>query len=88
VSASVDREFVGLPTLRRYKTRRQLAEFLTARGFPISKSTLDKLAMPSRGEGPPPVGFWGNRALYDPKKALAWAKGRFHTNWRASAGSR
>jgi hypothetical protein len=34
-----------------YLTRRELAKFLTERGFPISKSTLDKLAMPSRGEG-------------------------------------
>jgi len=67
---------------RDYMTRRQLAEFLTARGFPISKSTLDKLAMPSRGEGPPAVGFWANRALYDPARALSWAKARFRTNWR------
>ena len=77
-STSVDRE---------YMTRRQLAEFLTERGFPISKSTLDKLAMPSRGEGPPAAGFWANRALYDPARALTWAKGRFRTNWRARAGS-
>ena len=75
-STSVDRE---------YMTRRQLAEFLTERGFPISKSTLDKLAMPSRGEGPPHVGFWGNRALYEPDKSLAWAKKRFRENWRAGA---
>ena len=73
---------------REYMTRRQLAEFLTARGFPISKSTLDKLSMPSRDEGPPPVGFWANRAFYDPSKALAWAKDRFGTNWRASSGKR
>jgi hypothetical protein len=71
--------------IERYVTRRQLAEFLTEQGFPISKSTLDKLAMPSRDEGPPHVGFWGNRALYDPEKALAWAKKRFRTNWRAIA---
>jgi hypothetical protein len=72
-STSVDRE---------YMTRAQLAEFLTARGFPISRSTLDKLSMPSRGEGPPAVGFWGNRALYAPDRGLAWAKRRFRTSWR------
>ena len=71
----------------RYLTRRQLAEFLTAQGYPISKSTLDKLAMPSRGQGPPAAGFWANRALYEPGKALVWAKSRFRTNWRTSAGS-
>lgn len=69
----------------RYLTRRDLAIFLTERGFPISYSTLLKLAMPSRAEGPPAVGFWGNRALYDPEKALAWAKKRFRTKWRVAA---
>jgi hypothetical protein len=72
-------------SIERYLTRRELAEFLTQRGFPISKSTLEKLAMPSRSEGPPTVGFWGNRALYDPEKALTWAKKRFRTNWRGCA---
>ena len=73
---------------RAYMTRRQLAEFLTARGFPISKSTLDKLAMPSRGEGPPAVGYWANRALYDPVRALSWAKARFRGNWRGASRGR
>jgi hypothetical protein len=68
-----------------YLTRRELAEFLTKRGFPISYSTLLKLAMPSRNEGPPAVGFWGNRALYDPDQALTWAHGRFRTTWRPAA---
>ena len=68
-----------------YLTRAELAEFLTSNGYPISVSTLAKLAMPSRGEGPPHAGFWGNRALYCPEKALAWAKRRFRTNWRSAA---
>jgi hypothetical protein len=68
--------------VERYLTRRELAGFLTEHGFPISKSTLDKLAMPTRAEGPPHVGYWGNRALYDPDKSLAWAKKRFRSNWR------
>jgi hypothetical protein len=74
-------------TDREYLTRRELAAFLTDRGFPISKSTLDKLAMPSRDEGPPAAGFWANRALYDPGKALVWAKSRFRKNWRAGVNS-
>jgi hypothetical protein len=71
-------------TTERYLTRRELAKFLSEHGFPITKSTLDKLAMPARGsdDGPPPAGFWGNRALYDPQKALAWARRRFRTNWQ------
>jgi hypothetical protein len=73
----------------RYLTRRELAEYLTEHGFPIGRSTIDKLAMPSRGsnDGPPAAGFWGNRALYDPDTALAWARSRFRKNWRANAGS-
>jgi hypothetical protein len=68
-----------------YLTRHELADFLSSNGFPISASTLAKLSMPSRAEGPPHAGFWGNRALYDPEKALRWAKNRFRTNWRSAA---
>jgi hypothetical protein len=68
--------------IKRYLTRRELAQFLNEQGFPISKSTLDKLAMPSCGEGPPATGFWANRAFYEPRKALAWAKSRFRKSWR------
>jgi hypothetical protein len=68
----------------RLLTRRELAPFLSEHGYPISKSTLDKLGMPSRDEGPPIEGFWGNRALYKPEKALAWAKRRFRSAQRAA----
>jgi hypothetical protein len=74
--------------IKRYLTRRELVQFLNEHGFPISKSTLDKLAMPSGGEGPPAAGFWSNRALYEPSKALAWAKNRFRRNRRYSTGNR
>jgi hypothetical protein len=71
--------------IERYMTRRELAGFLSEHGFPISQSTLEKLGMPSRCEGPPYVGFWGNRVLYDPKQALAWARKRFRSNLRSTA---
>jgi hypothetical protein len=59
-------------------TRRDLASYLAERGFPISVSTLAKMAMPSSGrQGPPIEAAWGNRFLYDPGKALKWAKTRF-----------
>lgn len=67
----------------RYLTRRELAEFLTEHGFPISYSTLLKMAMLSRNEGPPPVGYWGNRALYDRERAIAWAQRQFRSSWRS-----
>jgi hypothetical protein len=74
-----------MPAPDRYLTRRELVEFLRDHGFPISHSTLAKLSMPARGEGPPASGFWGNRALYEPEKALAWAKKRFRANRCAAA---
>jgi hypothetical protein len=49
-----------MPIIERYLTRREIAEFLTENGFPIGKSTIDKLSMPSRrgdDAGPPPAGF-------------------------------
>jgi hypothetical protein len=64
----------------RFLTRRQLVEFLNEHGYPISLSTLAKLAMPSCGEGPVPEGTWGNRLLYHPSKALRWAEGRFRSS--------
>jgi hypothetical protein len=63
-------------------TRQELAEFLSARGFKISRSTLAKLAM--RKAGPPPDGFWGTRLLYDPSKALRWAQARFRVTAEAA----
>jgi hypothetical protein len=63
---------------KRRGTRRELAEFLTKEGYPISKSTLDKLLMPSAGgKGPPPEGEWGNKHIYDFDKGLRWARKRF-----------
>jgi hypothetical protein len=64
----------------RLQTRRELASFLTENGYPTSPSTLAKLCMPSRDEGPPSEGRWGNRDLYRPDRALAWAKRRFRAN--------
>jgi len=64
-------------SVAKYLTRAQLAAFLTEQGFPISRSTLDKLSMAKRAEGPPAAGFWGNRELYDPNRGLRWARKRF-----------
>jgi hypothetical protein len=72
-------------TGKRLLTRRELANFLSESGFPITLSTLHKYGMPSRAEGPPADGYWGRCMLYDPAKALAWAKKRFRTDWRKTA---
>jgi len=70
--------------IEKYLTRRQLVYFLNDHGYPLSFSTLSKLCMPSRNEGPPSVGRWANRDLYEPSKALAWAKARFRITARAA----
>jgi hypothetical protein len=57
-------------------TRRQLAEELRKRGYPIGNSTLVKLCQPSIGEGPPVAAYWGKRPLYDLAQGVAWAEGR------------
>jgi hypothetical protein len=57
-------------------TRSELRVFLNSEGFPLGESTLEKLCMPSRGEGPPIECFWGNRPLYRPDRGLDWAKSR------------
>jgi hypothetical protein len=53
--------------------RRELAEYLTSEGYPISAATLASLV--TRGGGPP-FTYWGRIPLYSPKSALIWAKAR------------
>jgi hypothetical protein len=57
-------------------TRRQLAEFLTASGFPISHSTLSKYCSPAINIGPPADCWWGKLPMYRPSRALEWARCR------------
>lgn len=53
-------------------TRREAAEFLTLRGYPIKAATLARKA--SCGGGPRFVIF-NRRALYRPADLLLWAEG-------------
>jgi hypothetical protein len=62
-----------------YLTRHQLVRFLRQAGYPITFSTITKLCAPSRDEGPPMVGLWAKRALYDRDQALAWARSRMRS---------
>jgi hypothetical protein len=57
-------------------TRRQLADFLTKAGFPISFSTLQKYCSPAINTGPPVAGYWGRLPMHNPQAALAWARSR------------
>jgi hypothetical protein len=65
-------------------TRREAAEFLTARGFRISTSNLAKLCSPAIGGGPPSCGRWGRDCLYLPSELLAWAKRRMQSGGGAN----
>ncbi len=59
-------------------TRKQVHELLVRHGFPIGRSSLDKACAPIVGKGPPVAGWWpgrgGDRPLYRPRDALAWAR--------------
>jgi hypothetical protein len=67
-------------------TRRELAEYLCTHGYPISLHTLNRLC--ARDDGPPAAGIWGGQFLYDPAKALAWARSRFRTTEVTRGGPR
>ena len=67
-------------------TRRELAGYLGQHGYPISKHTVNKLC--ARDEGPPAAGIWGGQFLYDPAKALAWARTRFRSTEFTRGGRR
>jgi hypothetical protein len=64
----------------KFMTRRQLVDHLNEHGYPISLSTMNKLCMPSRGNGPPAEGIWGKNELYSPERGLRWARERFRSS--------
>ena len=68
-----------MPSETNLMRRAELAQFLTEKGYPISKSTLDKLCAPTRKEGPSPAKYWLGRPFYQPDAALAWAESRTTT---------
>jgi hypothetical protein len=41
---------------------------------------MNKLCMPSRGNGPPAEGIWGKNELYSPERGLRWARERFRSS--------
>jgi autotransporter passenger strand-loop-strand repeat protein len=59
-------------TTKPLMTRRQIAAYLRANGFPIGDGTLMKLCAPAQGEGPPVAAWLGNRALHDPDVVIEW----------------
>ena len=64
-------------------TRREAAKFLTEKGYPTSRHTLNRLCAPAVNQGPPPVGKWGNRELFTEPVLLEWAEERSAITERA-----
>lgn len=62
---------IAVSTMR--LTRRELAEYLSRKGYPIRPATLAKLAATTGG---PPYSKFGKHVIYDAKEALEWAEGR------------
>jgi hypothetical protein len=56
-----------------YLTRREAASYLSVRGLPVSKNTLQKFATIGGG---PEYAIFGNRALYTPDNLIAWVEAR------------
>jgi hypothetical protein len=57
-----------------FMTRKEAADYLRSREYPLSFSTLTKLC--ALGEGPPPAIMWGKRPLYTDPMLDAWAEAR------------
>jgi hypothetical protein len=70
----------------RLLTRRQIGEFLSANGFPISHSTLSKYCSPAINIGPPAECWWGKLPMYRPSRALEWARSRLRPSKDAAVG--
>jgi len=57
-------------------TREELRQCINDQGIPLGASTLEKLCMPSRNEGPEVEAWLGQRPLYNPERGLEWARSR------------
>jgi hypothetical protein len=68
--------------VKRYLTRHEAAHYLSERGLPVSKNTLQKFATTGGG---PEYCMFGNRALYTCDSLDAWAEGRLTPSRRSTS---
>jgi len=54
-------------------------KLLQERGYPISRSTFQKMSMKSSPNKPPVAGFWGRYRVYNPPELLEWARSLVRT---------
>jgi hypothetical protein len=67
---------------KKFLTRAESAAYLTARGLPTTKGTLQKKA--STGGGPP-YRLWGNKALSTPEELDEWAEAELSPKRRSAS---
>ena len=65
-----------------YLLRPESADFLTERGFPTTKFSLQKMATTGGG---PVYRIWGNRALYLRDDLLTWAEAKLSPPRRSTS---
>jgi hypothetical protein len=68
--------------MRQYLTRAEAAAYLSERGLPITKGTLQKLATVGGG---PPYRIFGNKALHEPAKLDEWAEAKLSAPKRSTS---
>jgi hypothetical protein len=66
----------------KYLTRPEAATYLTERGLPISKNTLQKLATVGGG---PAYRIWGNKAVSTPDELDTWADSKLQAPRRSTS---
>ena len=67
---------------KRFLTRPEAASYLSERGLPVSKNTLQKFATTGSG---PEYSIFGNRALYTPENLEAWAEARLTASRKSTS---
>jgi hypothetical protein len=70
--------------LKRYLTRQEAASYLSGRGLPVTKNTLQKFATVGGG---PEYSIFGNRALYLQETLDAWAEERLSKSRKSTSGA-
>jgi hypothetical protein len=68
--------------MRQYLTRAEAAAYLTERGLPISKNTLQKMATVGGG---PPYQLFGNKAVTTPAQLDTWAEAKLSAPRRSTS---
>lgn len=59
--------------IEKFVDRASVSAFLRDQGLPVSKKTLDRMAVNGGG---PPFRYFGRKPLYRLSEALAWAESR------------